>query len=411
MMRSNVMYILVIFFLAIACKKEVTPQPGDMKVVPLTPVQKSVITRSNAFGFDFFRTLSLISDSSTNMMVSPLSVSMALGMTRNGAAGATLDSMTQTLGFGGFTETEINESYQYILKTFSSLDPKVKLAIANSIWYRNTFTVEQPFIDINRKYFSAEVAAVDFSSPDAVTAINNWVSSNTNNLIPRIVENIPDLMVMYLINAVYFKGSWRYRFDESMTEPRPFWPAGASMTEVPTMIQKEDLQYLDGDGFQAVELPYNQGNFTMTILLPDQGSSPGALIRRLTRENWETWSTNFIQAEVILSLPKFRYEYEENGMIEALTKMGMGVAFDEQRADFTRINRNGNLFISEIKHKTFIETNEEGTEAAAVTSVGVGITSAGPNGPVYFVVDRPFVYFISEKSTGTMLFMGTVRRP
>ena len=287
----------------------------------------------------------------------------------------------------------------------------MKLAIANSIWYRNTFTVEQPFIDLNRKYFSAEVTAVDFTSPEAVTAINNWVSANTNNLIPRIVENIPEQMVMYLINAVYFKGSWRYRFDESKTEPMPFWPAGASMVEVPTMVQQEDLRYLDGDGFQAVELPYNQGNFTMTVLLPDPGSSPGALIRRLSQENWENWSSNFIQTEVHLSLPKFKYEYEEKAMIEAMAKMGMGIAFDEQRADFTRINRNGDLYISEIKHKTYIETNEEGTEAAAVTSVGVGVTSVGPTGPVYFVVDRPFVYFISEKSTGTMLFMGTVRQP
>jgi serine protease inhibitor len=382
-----------------------------MKEVQLTPSQKAVISRSNAFGFEFFKTVYQYADTTKNLMVSPLSVSMALGMSRNGAANATLDSMTGTLGFSGMSDTEINESFKYIVETFTELDPKVKLSIANSIWYRNTFPVEPAFINTNTNYFNAATSPLDFASPSAVATINNWVSEKTSNLIPKIIETIPDNAVMYLINAIYFKGEWRYRFDTEKTVPKPFYLMDGSSVETPSMAQQEHLLYLDGDGFAAVELPYNQGNYTMTVMLPDYNSSLAAFIGQLSQENMNEWRSGFAEAEVVLQLPKFKYAHDEKKMREVLTQMGMGVAFDPEAADFSRINPNGDLYISDVKHKTFIETNEEGTEAAAVTSVEVGITSVGPGGPVYFTVDRPFVYFISEKSTGTILFIGIVANP
>lgn len=383
-----------------------------MKNIPLTTKQQQLVDGSNAFGFNLFRKAAEISGTDINMMISPLSVSMALGMTRNGAAGTTLDAMTSTLGFEGLTDQEINESYKYILETFSALDPKVNLTIANSIWHRNTFSVLQQFIETNQNYFNASVAALDFSDPAAVKTINDWVSANTNQLIPSIIDEIPADAVMYLINAVYYKGQWRFQFEKDKTAAKPFLLSDGSQVQAESMLQRADLRYFKGSCFQAVELPYNQGNFNMSILLPDAGKSITDVITLLSQENWEGWETGYANTDVQIQLPKFKYKYDEKNMNTVLSALGMGVAFDPGFADFTRINSDGNLYISDVKHKTFIETNEEGTEAAAVTSVEISYTSIGTDPqPVSFIADHPFVYVITEKSTGTILFIGSVVNP
>jgi len=344
-------------------------------------------------------------------MVSPFRVSMALGMTRNVASGRTLGAMTNTLGFAGMNDTEINESYKYIIETFSGLDPKVKLQIANSIWYRNNFIVEQPFVITNQQYFDASVTSLDFSSPSAADIINAWVKEKTNQLIPKIIDGIPGDAVMYLVNAVYFKGQWKYQFEKEKTENKPFHLYNGTELQVASMIQHETHSFFPGPGFTAVELPYNQGNYVMTVLLPDAGKTVEDVITQLSQANWNTWSKQFADRDIQLQLPKFKYEYDEKAMKPILSDLGMGVAFDSDKADFTRINANGGLYISRVMHKTFIETNEEGTEAAAVTAVEVGVTSVGPDQTYYFTINRPFVYFIQEKSTGTILFLGTVMNP
>jgi len=393
-----------------SCKKEEST-PAEIKPVQLTEKQKQVINSSNSFGFDFFRKVQEVSGSGKNLMVSPLSVSMAFGMVRNGAAGSTLEAITSTLGMGGMTDEEINASYKYILETFSALDPKVKLSIANSIWYRNNFSVEPDFISTNQEYFNAEVNAMNFADLESVNIINKWVSDNTNQLIPSIISDIPDAMVMYLINAVYFKGQWKYSFDKANTAPRPFHLADGSTIESPGMIQHASLNYFKGSGFEAVELPYNQGNYNMVVLLPSADKSVTDVIDLLSQENWNTWSRQMESTDIQIQLPKFKYRYDEKKMIPILADMGMSVAFNPDLADFTRINSGGGLVISDVRHKTFIETNEEGTEAAAVTSIGFETTSVGPNEPYNLSIDRPFVYFIHEKSTGSILFIGTIMNP
>jgi serine protease inhibitor len=404
---------IMIISLNAACKKDVVPVAPGMKQVQLSEKQKQVINSNNAFGFDFFRKVNEYTNGNSNLMVSPLSVSMALGMTRNGARGTTLEGMNQTLGFGNLTDQEIDESYKYIVETFTGLDPKVKLSIANSIWYNNGFTVEQPFIITNQQYFNASVTPLDFASPSAVSTINSWVNEKTNQLIPKIIDVIPEEAVMYLINAVYFKGQWKYKFDAANTNLKPFYLADHTQTETQSMQQHSTLPYMQRPGFNAVEMPYNQGNFTMTVLLPDADKTVNDVITQLTQENWATWNSQFTNADIQLQLPKFKYEYDEAKMKTILSDMGMGLAFDPDNADFSGINSNGGLYISDVKHKTFIETNEEGTEAAAVTVVAVGTTSAGPDQPIpiLMTIDRPFVYFIQEKSTGTVLFIGTVMNP
>jgi serpin B len=410
MKAIQIIFVLAISLLAFSCKKEKNETPGEIRQVNLTAKQKQLVSSSNAFGFDFFNKVNELSGSDQNLMVSPLSVSMALGMTRNGAANETLEAMTSALGFSEMTDAEINESYKYIVETFATLDPKVKLQIANSIWYRDDFSVLPAFIETNKTYFNAEVAPLDFSSPTAVDIINGWVNEKTNELIPEILDAIPADAVMYLVNAVYFKGQWKFQFDKDKTIEKPFTLANASKIQVPAMIQHATYNYFKATDFEAVELPYNQGNYTMTVLLPNYNKSVNDVISQLTQANWDTWSQQFSETDIQLQLPRFKYEYKEENMKPILTALGMGVAFTDN-ADFARINPDADLLISRVLHNTFIETNEEGSEAAAVTLVEMVETTAGPDLPYYFTVDRPFVYFISEKSTGTILFIGTVINP
>lgn len=407
---------LIITFLitagiAFSCSKEKSETGSQYTQVNLSSDQKQLVVQSNAFGFEFFKKVHEISGSNTNLMVSPLSVSMALGMARNGAAGSTLDAMNNTLGFAGMSDAQVNESYQHIVGAFTTLDPNVKLQIANSTWYRNGFTVEPSFISANRQYFNSEVTALNFADPNAVSTINGWVSDKTNKLIPTILDQIPADAMMYLVNAVYFKGQWKYQFETANTAQKPFTHTNGTVVQAPSMNQHATFPYFKGTGFEAIELPYNQGNFVMSVILPDAGKSVGDIIPLLSQENWNTWSKQFADREIQLQLPKFRYAYEEKQMKPILSGMGMGVAFDADQADFTRINPEGGLYISRVLHKSYIATDEEGTEAAAVTAVEIGVTSVGPGQVYHFTIDRPFIYFIQEKSTGTILFIGTVMNP
>jgi len=403
--------LLITACIAFSCSKEKSDTPAEYTQVTLSANQKQLVGHSNAFGFDFFKKVNEISGSSTNLMVSPLSVSMALGMARNGAAGTTLDAMNNTLGFAGMSDEAINESYKYLLETFTALDPKVKLQIANSTWYRNGFAVEPSFISTNQQYFNSEVTSLDFSDPGAVNTINGWVSDKTNKLIPTIIDQIPADAVMYLVNAVYFKGKWKYQFETANTAPKPFTLANGTMVQAPAMNQHATFPYFKGTGFEVIELPYNQGNFVMSVILPDAGKSVGDIIPLLSQESWNTWSKQFADREIQLQLPKFKYAYEEKQMKPILSGMGMGVAFDTDQADFKRINPDGGLYISRVLHKSYIATDEEGTEAAAVTAVEIGRTSVEPDQVYHFTINRPFIYFIQEKSTGTILFIGTVMNP
>ena len=344
-------------------------------------------------------------------MISPLSVSLALAMTYNGADGDTKEAMKKTLELYGLTVDEINENYKILIDALASVDPKVLMSIANSIWYRQTFEVEQDFINVNENYFNAEVSPLDFNDPDAVTTINNWVAGKTKNKITEILDAIPADAVMYLINAIYFKGIWKYEFDESDTEEKPFYLSDGTTKDVPMMIQEASFNYLSNDILQAVEMPYGAGNYSMIILLPQYNKSLDDIIDQLSNENWNKWLSEFYEAEKLqIHLPKFKFEYK-NQLNDELKNMDMGIAFDPEYADFSKINSTWQLFISRVIHKSFIEVNEEGTEAAAVTLVEMNYTSFGGETGIHFYVNQPFIFAIKEKYTNTIIFMGKVMEP
>lgn len=371
----------------------------------LTTAETHLIASANEFGLNLFKT-TILKKPDKNIFISPLSVSFALGMTYNGSAGTTESAMRSVLGFGTLSSTEINESYKNLIDMLLNLDPAVQFKIANSVWYRLDFTVEQAFINLAKTFFYASVQGLNFVNPSAVTTINDWVSTATNGKITSIIDNIPPEMVMYLINAMYFKGNWTTQFDPRSTADGTFYLSNGSQKAAKMMnLQSEFATGSFPDG-TIIDLPYGGEAFSMTIILPKIDTPINAVINTITESTFNSWIQNLSKSKLYLTLPKFKLEFESK-LNNVLTDMGMGIAFDDQLADFTNINQNGGLYISEVKHKTYVDVNEEGTEAAAVTSVGIGLTSAPPS----FTVNRPFIFVIRERFSNTILFMGKIEDP
>jgi serpin B len=303
------------------------------------------------------------------------------------------------------TLEQVNDAYRELIALLRSVDRGVDFRIANSVWTRQNFPIRPEFLERTHASFDAESRSLDFGAPSSVDVINAWVKTATNGKIPTIVEQIPPDMVAYLINAIYFKGSWRSRFDAAQTSPAPFTSAGGTTQMAPAMNQTHDFAWYRGNGFEAVDLPYSRGAFSMTVILPDPGSSPAAVLERLDADTWAQLAAFPSTSEVALRLPKFTLE-DEHALIPALQSLGMRDAFDDSRADFSLLSPVGGLVISEVKQKTFVDVHEEGTEAAAVTSVGIVETSAPQQRP--FVVDRPFLFVLRERFSGAILFMGRI---
>lgn len=350
------------------------------------------------------------SENSGNIMVSPLSVYIALAMTQNGADGQTKADMKSTLGAGEIPEDDLNKELKKLMSYLNSDDESIDLTVANSIWYRKGFEADEGFLRKNADYYSAALKSLDFTEKGAPDTINRWVSDATNGTIDKIVSQINDDVMMYLINAVYFKGDWEEPFKANNTYKQPFnSPGGSADTEF--MHRRGDMDYLSSGGTEGVLLPYKGGKLAFVALLPPEGETPGEMINGFSAlKIWELIK-NKENKTIELSLPKFESNYEDS-LIEELSGMGMGIAFDPDRADFSLMqkSREKNLYISDVKHKTFIRVDEKGTEAAAVTSVEVGTTSM-PVEVQKVTFDRPFIYGIVDLENGLPLFMGIMENP
>jgi len=411
-MRAIQFAILAAFILLVSysCEMENNPEPYPNEI-ELTQKGKVLVEADNLFGIKLFKEVLQAEEPETNVMISPLSVSLALAMTYNGADGDTKAAMEETLELAGLTTDQINENYKFLIDALSSVDPKVLMNIANSIWYKHTFPVEQDFIDVNMNYYYAEVSPLDFGDPGAVNTINNWIADKTNDLITEVLDFIPADAVMYLINAIYFKGIWKFEFDEAETEEEPFYLSNGTTKDVPMMVQEESFNYLSNDWVQAVEMPYGQGNYSMIVLLPQTGKTLNEVVEELSNETWNNWLGDFHKEEkVVIHLPRFKFEYEDS-LNNELINMGMEIAFNSYNADFSKINPDWQLFISRVIHKSFIEVNEEGTEAAAVTVVEGSIYCTGGETYISFHVNQPFLFAIREKYTNTIIFIGKVMEP
>lgn len=399
--------LLSILFCLGSCKKDHDandPEPG--KDLLLTSIEQQQAVADNNFSLKLLKQVATTSPTDKNLMLSPLSISMAIAMTSNGSNGATLEGIRNTLGFNGFNEAQINTYYQHLITDLPELDPKSTIKIANSIWYRNSFEVAAPFLQTNTNYYKAAIEALDFNDPASATKINGWVNSQTNGKIPTIIEEIPANAVMYLINAVYFKSIWQYPFDKSKTAKSAFYTSPSSAVQADFMNAKTTFKMGAKADASVYELPYGNGNYSMVMVLPAANKSVYDLVSTLDNAKWNGWLSNLNTVTRDISMPKFKFKYDIT-LNETLKSLGMATAFDENLADFTRINSKGGLYISKVKHKSFIEVNEEGTEAAAATSVEISFTSVTEPA----VVNRPFLFAIREVKTGLILFSGLVNNP
>lgn len=381
--------------------------PRNGPVRDLTEDEALLVESDNRFGIKLFKKI-VEAEGDKNVFVSPLSVSMALGMTFNGAAGTTEEAMRDVLELGDLTNEEINRSYKSLIELLTGLDPSVQFSIANSIWYRQDFNFKQTFLDLNRAYFDAEVTGLDFAAPGAAGIINAWVNRETKGKISEIVDDpIDPLNIMFLINAIYFKGAWTYQFDPEETSDDLFTLPDGSQRPCRMMAQEDTLRYQVTADFQAVDLPYGDGDFRMVVFLPAAGMKVDELAGMLNQEKWDQWLQGFSTRKVILAMPKFTLEYEI-ALNDVLSALGMGIAFEPTGADFTELYEGlQNAFLNKVKHKTYVKVDEEGTEAAAVTSVGVGAVGMPP----VIRLNRPFLFAIRDNHSNTILFIGKIVEP
>ena len=400
---KNQLFVLCLAATACASDSTTTPEPQR----PLTVQEKDVARANTAFGLNLLRQVNS-TEAAGNLLLSPLSVSMALGMTLNGANGTTFDAMRQTLAFDAQSQNEINNAYNGLLRQLRARDPSVEIGIANSIWYNNGFSVLPTFSDTVRHYFDAEVRQIDFSSSTSPATISNWAAQKTNNRIQDLIKEIDPAEVMFLVNAVYFKAPWTQTFHEGITHNAPFQRPDGSTVTARMMSNDWSYRHVKNQDVQAVELLYGDSAFSMVLVSAAEGRALTPVTALLEPAKWDALIASMQMERVILKMPKFKFTYEK-ALKDALTALGMGIAFDEQRADLTRIAnvRPRNLYISRVQHKTFIDVHEKGTEAAGATAVGVGVTSMPPQ----MTFDRPFIFVIRERSTGTLLFVGRVADP
>ena len=397
---------LILALFAVQSCEKTDPGPKEPNKIELNKKAAEILQADRQFAFELFKEIHSLSDAE-NMMISPLSTSYALGMTLNGAEGTTRDAFRSVLHFEDLTDQEVNESYQDLMSQLVTLDKEVQFSIANSIWYKLGYNVLEAFISTNQEYFDAAVEELDFSDPGAKDIINGWIEEKTNDKIKDMLDYIPTNAVMYLINAIYFNANWKYQFDPEETFEDDFNLEGGGTHRCDFMQLEGAFNYTSQGTFSAVELPYGDSAFSMVLLLPKPEVSIEALVASLNAENWDSWMNAAYPTNVLIQLPKFKYDFKSL-LNDPLTELGLGIAFTES-ADFTRITPGGGIYISRVIHQTFIDVNEEGTEAAAATIVEMIETSMPEI--TQFRADKPFLYMIKENSTGALLFMGKVGRP
>lgn len=378
---------------------------------------ENITQAHNAFGFNSIKTL--FSESlhqnvdygvffAKNVLISPFSLALALSTIYNGANGETKSAMRETLQFQNLDISTINQESLNLVNLLKNTNPDIELTVANSIWIKNGVDLKKDFLNTATNYFNTEISTLDFSNTNAVNTINTWVSKNTKKKVPTMADPIPRDTIMYLINAIYFKGGWTpgFEFDEKLTEDKIFATPLDYPTKLPFMRQDRELSYLETKDFQSVILPYGKNaHLGMYIFLAKNLSD---FIQTLDENNWNKWMKQYKTTEGTLLLPKFKIASEES-LVPLLMKLGMGIAF-EDNADFTGLGNN--LKISEVKHQTYIDVDEKGTEAGATTSVAQTPTTAPPSEKAFYMeVNHPFFFAIRDDQTQEILFMGIIENP
>ncbi|WP_084639799.1 serpin family protein [Geitlerinema sp. PCC 9228] len=356
--------------------------------------------------------------SGKNLFVSPTSITTALQMTWEGAQGKTQQAIAQTLALDNLPAETRRQAMADLANFLRHPAPSIQLDLANALWVApsegNASSLNPEFVKTVRKIYQAEVAELNFATPEAIATINNWVAQNTSDRIPTIARDLPENTIAFLANAIYFKGLWARPFDPENTQNRDFSLANGNTISHPFLAQNATFSYYENNLFQAISLPYGEPekpqNFRLYIFLPQPNRSLSDFYQQVTPETWENWLQEFRPLPGSIALPKLQLEYETS-LVETLSQMGMEIAFDPVNANFNGMRTPPpNLFLNRVQHKTFLEIDEKGTEAAGATSVGVGTTSVAVD-TFDMEVNRPFFLAICDHRSGLILFVGSIVSP
>ncbi len=366
-----------------------------------TPVDPAIVAADNNFGLSLLNTL--LQTRSGNTSISPLSVSLTLQIIYNGAAGTTQQAMAQTLQLGGLSTQQLNSDNAALQAAL--IDPQVELSIANSLWTNSSrYPVLPAFTQVNVTYYAAALGDLA-GAPDNVNA---WAATQTNGLITNILPpgNYTNATAAVIAGTVYFKGQWVSAFDPALTAAAAFTLSDGTQTSVQMMNQAGSYAYFQGTNFQAVRLPYGKGRMSMFVVLPQAGTDLGAFVAGINADTVDTWESQLQMSTVRVGLPRFTTSFGAS-LQDALTSLGMGIAFSERAADFSGIAPS--TFLAGVQHATAVEVDESGTTAAAATTGTIGVTVVGPQ--FTMTMDRPFFYAIRDDKTGELLFVGVLANP
>jgi serine protease inhibitor len=410
MMRGNHRLLTAILAATLFCSAATRAAP------PEAPAD--VAAADNAFGF---RLLDAVQKSipNGNVVLSPVSAALDLSMVLGGADGETRQEMLSALSLGGLTPAAINRANASLIKVIRTPAQSITLSVANSLWVDNRHATLRPeYIKQTQAWYDAEITDLDFSNPTAATRINSWASKETQGRISKVIDRIDPADLMLLLNAVYFKGQWAHKFDKAHTQLRDFTLAGGSVKQVSRMAQSGRFEYFETPLLQAIRLAFGGGDLVMEVFLPAPSSSLDALEAELTAEHWKGWQKQYAPRPGTIELPRFELK-SDYLLNEPLQALGMRRAFRPDAAQLTGMfssapgQRGGERFsISYVRQSTYWKVDEEGSEAAAVTSIGVTASAvARPVQPFRMIVDRPFFCAIEDRRSGALLFIGAIRDP
>ncbi|MGG3504940.1 serpin family protein [Paenibacillus lautus] len=375
----------------------------------LGKVNTGMVKAQNDFGLRLHQALSNSPEyKNGNLIISPYSITQALALAYNGTAGDTAAEMSDVLGWKGMSVDDINEGNRQ-LRSLLENGGGVVLNVANSVWHQQGLEMKKPYLQTVKDSYRAEVKEANLMQADAMDAINQWVNDKTSGMIRTIYDEPPG-GVAVLINAIYFNGGWMDEFDPANTVEEEFTLSDGTTQKIPMMKREARYSYKEGASWQAIRIPYGDGRMHMLVILPKETSSMDELQQQLWKDT-SAWKDDFSHETIQLGLPKFKVE-QTFELPDALQSLGMIQAFDRDAADFSAMADDGEKFwIEKVKHKTVVDVSEKGTEAAAITAVGVETGAVQPTEPIVMNVDRPFFFAIEDRDTGTWLFMGSVLRP
>ncbi len=404
MSNSNIIPVLIILIAASSLAAFSLPPGNTEKMTP-----NDVAEAYAEFSFDLYQK-EAAAHKDKNIFISPASIALALAMTIGGSDGETEKAMLQSLKLKGINRDIFKAGNKNLIQNLLQKNNEVELSIANSIWLNESINFRKEFKSDTKEFFLAGLFPLTTAAP-----INEWVNEKTNGRISNIVDEVSPADIAYLINAIYFKGSWAKEFDKNSTKPSSFYLPDGKEIAVDMMKQQDSFKYLKTESFEAVTVPYGDGKTTISLFLPNRDSDLNAFYKKLSYKSWKLWETEFVKRKGTIEMPKLKIEYKSN-LNKSLSALGMKIAFSPVNADFSRmceIESGLRVYISKVLHKTFLKIDEKGTEAAGVTAVTLKLTSAAGNQvkPFHLIFNRPYFLIINDNSSGLPLFMGSVFDP